>query len=68
MNRLSVYLFFFMFVVAYSTFTVFYTTYGFIEAGTYDISTFAIRIFALAMIYAMFAMFLDTLKRKRLVA
>lgn len=68
MNRLGAYLFFFIFVVGYSTFTVFYTTYGFILTGTFDMATFIIRLIALSFIYVMFAMFCDVLRRKRLVA
>ena len=62
MNKIELYRFFFLFVVAYSTFTVFYTTYGFITAGTFDMATFIIRLIALSFIYVMFAMFLDTLR------
>ena len=61
-NKIGLYRFFFIFVVAYSTFTVFYTTYGFIQAGIFDMTTFIIRIIALSFIYIMFFMFVDTLR------
>lgn len=62
MDKAGIYLFFFLFVVGYSTFTVLYTTYGFITAGTFDMATFIIRLIALSFIYVMFAMFLDILR------
>ena len=62
MDKAGIYLFFFLFVVGYSTFTVLYTTYGFITGGTFDMATFIIRLIALSFIYVMFAMFLDTLR------
>lgn len=62
MNKIEAYRFFFLFVVGYSTYTVMSTTYNFILAGTFDLSTFIIRLFALAMIYVMFFMYLDLVK------
>ena len=61
-NKIEIYRFFFLFVMGYSTFTVLYTSYGFILAGTFDITTLLIRLFALAMIYVMCWMFYDLIK------
>lgn len=64
-TKLHVYFLFFIFVVAYSTYTVLSTTYGFIETDTFTIDTFIIRMIALAMIYIMFFMFVDIVRTKK---
>jgi hypothetical protein len=62
-RKIEIYRAFFLFVVAYSTFTVLYTSYNFILAGTFDIETFLIRIIALSFIYVMFFMFMSVTKK-----
>lgn len=62
MNKIEIYRMFFLFVVAYSTFTLVYTTYNFLMVNTFDFTTLVIRAFALCLIIIMFIMYLDTTK------
>jgi hypothetical protein len=64
-RKIEIYRAFFLFVVAYSTFTVLYTSWLFVVAGTFDIETFLIRIIALSFIWIMFFMFLDITNRTK---
>jgi hypothetical protein len=64
-RKIEIYRAFFLFVVAYSTFTVLYTSWLFVVAGTFDIETFIIRIIALSFIFIMFFMFLDITNKKK---
>jgi hypothetical protein len=64
-RKIEIYRAFFLFVVAYSTFTVLYTSWLFVVAGTFDIETFIIRIIALSFIYVMFFMFMNVTNKKK---